>query len=159
MPGRGPGISLRGGEMRVRFLAAIIALFSWQQGIPAPRFFVQPGGGLLHQSDLTFIGSFRLPTGNYGSLSDTSTFALGWVGGMVYDDPVNGKSLFIKGDLSSGGVSQTSSMAQITIPALLDPNSVGLGGLNTGTHVQGFADASGGQSATIMGSAGNGHGT
>jgi len=121
---------------------------------------VQGGGpNLLHSSDFTYVGAFRLPAGNYGSLNDSSTFAAGWVGGVVYNDPINGKSLFIKGDLAAFRVSNQSSMAQIVIPALLDPRVVGTGGLNFGTHVQGFTDASGGKAAIIMTAGGNGLGS
>ncbi len=111
---------------------------------------------LLHQSDLTYVGAFRLPTGTFGS--DTFDFALGWMGGIVYNDPVKGKSLFMKGLQAAYQVSTTATMAQVIIPTtIFNPNTVGLGGLTTALLAQNFADASGGKSGSIQ--VANGHGT
>lgn len=127
------------------------------------------GANLLHSSDFTYLGAFRLPSNCFGSITgspdctpssgDSFQFANGWVGGVVYNDPTNGKSLFMTGDLAQVQVSNVASMAQVVIPALKDPNSVGLNNLNTATTVQGFADASGGKSAAIISSTNaQGHG-
>lgn len=113
---------------------------------------------LLGPSDFTYIGSFKTPTGKIGS--DTFEYSGGFISGNVYDDPVNGKTLFIKGYLSAGYVSQTSTVIQIKIPdALKNVDSVGVGGLPTAAVIKGFATPSGGLSALIMGSSGNGFGS
>lgn len=113
---------------------------------------------LLSPSDFTYVGSFKTPTGRIGE--DTFEYSGGFVSGNVYDDPVNGKTLFLKGYLSAGYVSQTASVSQIKIPATL-PNvdSVGVGGLPTAAVIRGFTNPSGGLSAQILGSTGNGFGS
>jgi MYXO-CTERM domain-containing protein len=102
--------------------------------------------GLLHQSDLHYVGSFRLPTGTQGG--DHFDYSSGFMAGNVFYDPTHGNAptLFISGYLASGYVSSSPSLAQISIPALLDPGQVGLDGLNTANVLQGFADPSNGMS-------------
>jgi len=96
---------------------------------------------LLHQSNFTYMGAFKLPDGNFGSANGTFEYSSAFVTGNVYNDPVNGKSLFIAGYLSSRYVSNQVSIAQVTIPSSIkDPNVVGIGGLTTATVVQGFDD-------------------
>jgi len=112
---------------------------------------------LLHQSDFTYVGAFKLPEGRFGALQDTFDDSGGFVGGNVYNDPVHGKSLFIPGALSALQVSTRVSIAQVTIPASIqDPNVVGLRGLTTATVVQGFADPSHGIGSQILTSKGFG---
>jgi chitodextrinase len=113
---------------------------------------------LIHQSDLTYVGAFKLPGGKFGTLQDTFDYGGGFVGGNVYNDPVNGKSLFIPGFLSALQISNQVSIAQVTIPSVIkDPNVVGVSGLTTATVVQGFADPSHGIGSQIL--IGNGFGT
>lgn len=113
---------------------------------------------LLGPSDFTYMGSFKTPTGTIGS--DTFEYSGGFVAGNVYDDPAKGKTLFMKGYLSAGYVSQTSTVIQIEIPdALENVDSVGVEGLPTASVVRGFATPSGGLSSQIMGSSGNGFGS
>jgi hypothetical protein len=90
-----------------------------------------------------YLGAFKLPGGNFGSANGTFDY-VGGVSGNVYNDPVRGKTLFATGYLSSGYVANSVSIAQVIIPALKDPNVVGLNGLNTATVVQGFGDLSNG---------------
>lgn len=113
---------------------------------------------LLGPSDFTYIGSFKTPIGKIGS--DTFEYSRGFTSGNIYDDPVNGKTLFLKGYLSAGYVSQISTVIQIKIPnALQNVDSVGVAGLPIATVVKGFATPSAGLSAQIMGSSGNGFGS
>jgi hypothetical protein len=113
---------------------------------------------LLGPSDFTYIGSFKTPTGIIGS--DTFEYSGGFSSGNVYNDPVHGQTLFLKGYLSAGYVSQTATVSQIKIPTqLMNVDSVGIGGLPTATVVQGFANPSDGLSAQILGSSGNGFGS
>lgn len=114
--------------------------------------------GLLTQNDLTYIGAFRIPFGNFTGNQQTFEYSGGFVSGNVYEDPVNGKSLFIPGLLGAGYVSTTVSIAQVKIPAsILDPNTVGLAGLTTATVVQNFDDPSNGAGTKAL--PGNGFGT
>ncbi len=101
---------------------------------------------LLHESDLTYLGSFRLPKGDHGI--DHFDYARGFTAGNVYRDPAHAgaPTLFISGYLSAAYVSSTPSLAQVSIPDLADPNLVGLDGLNTAELFQGFADPSDGHS-------------
>jgi hypothetical protein len=105
-----------------------------------------------------YIGSFKTPLGQIGI--DMFEYAGGFTSGNVYDDPVNGKTMFLKGYLSAGYVSQTSTVSQVKIPATLaNVGSVGVAGLPTATVVRGFANASGGLSSQIFASSGNGFGS
>lgn len=114
-------------------------------------------GSLLTQADFTYVGAFKLPAGSAGSPADTSDYSGPFVAGNVYDDPANGKTLFIKGYLSELQASNKVSVAQVKIPAeIRDPNSVGLAGLASATRLQGFADPSRGIGSTILNSAGFG---
>src|SRR5438309_7986914 len=100
---------------------------------------------LLNQSDFTYVGAFKLPVGNFGMPNGTFDYSNTFVSGNVYNDPVNGKSLFIAGYLSGGYVSTQVSWAEVKIPAsILNPNVVGINGLTTATVVQGFDDPSNG---------------
>jgi hypothetical protein len=108
---------------------------------------------LLHQSDFTYVGAFKLPGGSFGTQGSNGTFEYGeaFVSGNVYNDPVNGKSLFIPGYLSAGFVSNQVSIAQVTIPSSIkDPNVVGIDGLTTATVVQGFDDPSNGKGSQAL---------
>ena len=100
---------------------------------------------LLQEADLEYLGSFRLPTGDHGT--DHFDYSSGFVAGNVYYDAARGNqpTLFVSGYLSAGYVSSTPSLAQISIPGLADPNTVGLDGLQTATILQGFADPSDGK--------------
>lgn len=112
---------------------------------------------LLQKADLTYVGAFKLPAGNRGPNHDTFEYANGYCAGNVYNDGVNGKSLILTGYFASLQVSPLPSVAQVIIPALADPNSVGLNGLNTATVVQGFDDPSHGIGTTALKSI-NGYG-
>jgi hypothetical protein len=113
---------------------------------------------LLNQSDFTYVGAFKLPGGNFGSPNGTFDYSSGFVSGSVYNDPVNGKSLFLPGYLSSGYVSTQVSIAQVKIPLnILNPNTVGIDGLTTGTVIQGFDDPSNGKGTLAL--TGEGFGT
>lgn len=104
---------------------------------------------LLFASDLTFIGSFKLPP---TATPNTFDYSNGQSAGTIYNDPVNGKSLFITGYRSAGYVSSEASVGQVAIPpTILDPNVVGLNGLTTATLVQGLTDISNGISNLAMG--------
>ena len=110
---------------------------------------------LLNQSDFTYVGAFKLPVGNFGMPNGTFDYSNAFVSGNVYNDPVNGKSLFIAGYLSGGYVSTQVSWAEVKIPAsILDPNVVGINGLTTATVVQGFDDPSNGAGSAAFGGAG-----
>ena len=109
---------------------------------------------LLNQSDFTYVGAFKLPGGSFGTQGSNGTFEYGeaFVSGNVYNDPVNGKSLFIPGYLSAGYVSNQVSIAQVRIPSSIkDPNVVGIDGLTTATVVQGFDDPSNGKGSQALG--------
>lgn len=113
---------------------------------------------LLGSGDFTYLGSFKTPLGQIGI--DSFEYAGGFAAGNVYNDPVSGKTLFLKGYLSAGYVSQTSTVSQVKIPATLaNIDAVGVSGLPTATVVRGFANASGGLSSQIFGSYGNGFGS
>src|ERR1700681_3028026 len=113
---------------------------------------------LLHQADFTYVGAFTLPSGSFGSPTDTFDYSGGYLAGNVYTDPVAGKSLFIKGFLSTLQVANRVSVAQVTIPSTInDPNVVGVGGLTAAGLVQGFADPSNGIGTQIL--IGNGFGS
>jgi hypothetical protein len=140
-------------------------LFKWclvaVTAVALESLLISPGasaaGGLLTQNDFTYVGAFKLFSGSAGSPADTFDYSGGYVAGNVYDDPANGKTMFVKGYLSALQVSTQVSVAQIKIPAdIRDPNSVGLGGLTTATRVQGFADPSHGIGSSILNSAGFG---
>jgi len=114
---------------------------------------------LLNQADFSYVGAFRLPGGNFGSPNGTFEYSSGFVSGNVYNDSVNGKSLFIPGYLSAGYVSKQVSIAQVVIPSSIrDPNVVGINGLTTGIVVQGFDDPSNGKGSQAL-AVGNGFGT
>jgi hypothetical protein len=107
---------------------------------------------LLSQSDFTYVGAFKLPSGSFGNPADTLDYAGGFVTGNVYNDPVHGKTFFMSGYMSSLMVSSAVRVVQIRIPAIIsDPNVVGLTGLSTGTAVQGFADPSNGIGTQALG--------
>jgi hypothetical protein len=91
------------------------------------------------------LGAFALPPGSFGNPPDTFDYAGGFVAGTVYNDPVNGKTLFLSGYKSALMVSSAISIAQVKIPETIkDPNSVGISGLTSATTVQGFSDPSNG---------------
>ncbi|MQA28880.1 MAG: hypothetical protein GEU82_03440 [Luteitalea sp.] len=114
-------------------------------------------GSLLTQADFTYVGAFKLPSGSAGSPADTFDYGGAYVAGNVYDDPANGKTLFVKGYLSALQVSSRVSVAQVKIPTdIRNPHSVGLNGLTTASRVQGFGDPSRGIGSSILTSAGFG---
>ena len=89
---------------------------------------------LLQSTDITYIGSFRVPHGASGS----SSFDAG--GGQATYYPAH-DSLFLSGSINSFSV------AEISIPA---PKTGSLAGMNTATVLQSFADPSEGRSGNIM---------
>jgi hypothetical protein len=113
----------------------------------------------MTQSDLVYVGAFRIPGGNFTGTNQTFEYSGGFVSGNVYEDPVNGKTLFIPGLLGAGYVSNVVSIAQVKIPAsILNPDTVGMNGLTTATVVQNFDDPSNGKGSLALGG-GNGFGT
>jgi hypothetical protein len=138
----------------IRSYLALLLLFSASNVFAATT-----TAQLLNQSDFTYVGAFKLPGGNFGAPNGTFEYSSGFVSGNVYNDPVNGKSLFIPGYLSAGYVSNQVSIAQVTIPSTInDPNVVGINGLTTATVIQGFDDPSNGKGSQALGG-GNGFGT
>ena len=88
---------------------------------------------LLQSSDLSYIGSFRVPHENFGP----SSFDAG--GGQATYYPAH-NSLFLSGSINSFHV------AEISIPA---PKTGSLAGMNTATVLQSFSDPSEGRSGNI----------
>ena len=88
---------------------------------------------LLQASDLTYIGSFRVPQGSYGP----SSFDAG--GGQATYYAAH-DSLFLSGSINSFNV------AEINIPA---PKTGSLAGMNTATVLQSFSDPTEGRSGNI----------
>jgi hypothetical protein len=124
--------------MRFAFAAVLGALVLIDIGTPLRGQTSQPR---LSPSDFTYVGAFKLPAGNVGI--DTFDYAGGYVSGNVYNDPVNGKTIFLTGYKSSGYVSSSTTVAQVKIPSsILNPNTVGVSGLATAPIVQAFADPS-----------------
>ncbi len=89
---------------------------------------------LLQSSDITYIGSFRVPHGSFGP----SSFEFG--GGQATYHAAN-NSLFLAGSINSFYV------AEITIPA---PRTGSLAGMNTAAVLQNFSDPTEGRSGNIM---------
>lgn len=119
------------------------------------------GGGspnLLSATDFTYLGAFKIGEDAHGSLGDIWAYGASQMCGNVYEDPTYGKTLFIKGRLSGHQVDHVASVGQVSIPALLNPDSVGYAGLNTAPFRRGFVDASNGMASTIKGNE-NGYGS
>ena len=89
---------------------------------------------LLQSSDITYIGSFRVPHENYGP----SSFEYG--GGQATYHPAH-NSLFLSGSINSFDV------AEINIPT---PRTGSLAGMNTATVLQNFSDPTEGRSGNVM---------
>jgi hypothetical protein len=89
---------------------------------------------LLQSSDITYVGSFRVPRETYGP----SSFESG--GGQATYYPAH-DSLFLAGSINSFYV------AEINIPA---PRTGSLAGMNTATVLQSFFDPTEGRSGNIM---------
>jgi hypothetical protein len=89
---------------------------------------------LLYSSDLTYIGSFRVPSGSYGA--DSFDYA----GSALAYYPAH-NSLFISGNVNRFHVSE------ISIPTPVDSRN--LNNLNTATVIQGFSDPTEGRSEDI----------
>src|SRR5512141_3173961 len=92
---------------------------------------------LLGQSDLEYLGAFRVPQGDYGSPS-YSGFNYG--GTALSYNPVN-NSLFLVGH------SWYQLTAEISVPQIV--NSANLGDLKTATVLQPFADITEGNRSNI----------
>jgi len=73
--------------------------------------------------------------------------------GNVYNDPTQGNAptLFVSGHASAGYVSNIPSLAQISIPELMDIETVGVAGLKVATLLQPFADPTGGRTPLTEG--------
>lgn len=122
-------------------------------GKTIPQAPVAVNGGLLYQSDFTYLGAFQLPSGSFGSPADTFNFAPNQL--TFYQDPSNGASLFIYGASADVSAPAKASIAQVKIPGTLaDPASVGEAGLPAATTIQGFGDFSGGAAGTSVPSGG-----
>src|SRR5258708_2228482 len=146
---------------KLLLLILLAASFVWIESISPssvhPANVKAAGPQLLYQSDFTYVGAFKLPGDPYGMPNGIFDYSNASTGGAVYNDPVNGKSLFITGYLSAGYVSTTPSLAQVKIPSTIrDPDAPGVGdaGLATATVVQGFADPSNGKGAQALTSEG-----
>ncbi len=106
---------------------------------------------LLSFSDLSYLGSFKMPSGDFGMTNGRFNYSTPFMFGTVYNDPTHGKTIYATGYLSSGDVSGTASIAQVSIPATLaNPSVVGLAGLTEATVVRGFRDPSSGINNTIL---------
>ena len=128
------------------FLSSAFCILSWAALCAAADPTTEP---LLHQSDLTYVGSFRVQD---TASPNTLEYSNGQGSGIVYNDPVKGKSLFITGYLSAGYVSSTLSVGQVVIPSTIkDATVVGINGLTTGALVQGMGDPSNGLSSQALG--------
>lgn len=101
---------------------------------------------LLTESDLQYVGSFRLPEGESGNDPNGFSYSSAFMAGNVYYDAAQGDAptLFISGYLSAGYIGVPQSLAQVSIPALHDIDAVGLEGLETATLLQPFADPTAG---------------
>jgi len=94
---------------------------------------------LLQQSDLKYVGAFRLPGGQYGCADDTNCSFHYSLGPLGYN-PAN-NTLFMAGHIYNQWI------AEINIPTLV--NSTSLNSLNTATIRQNFADLSAGKRNSI----------
>ena len=101
--------------------------------------------GLLHQSNLKYIGAFRLPKGKIGcnSAEDYCTFAYG---GRPIAADINGDKG--KGSLFIGSHIYSQKIAEVTIPSLVNSNN--LNDLNTAQVLQGFSDITEGKRNNVM---------
>lgn len=97
---------------------------------------------LLQPSDFTYVGSFRLPPGASGIDPQGFSYSNGSTSGNVYNDPLNGPSLFISCYLEAGYIHAGVSVAEVAIPQPLNINQVGLKGLQTAKLVQPCSDPS-----------------
>ena len=104
---------------------------------PDPTDTPTPSGDLVQPSDFTYLGAFRLPSGE----TPPETFAYGG-NAMTFNpegDAGNG-SLFIMGHdrQAWGGLPDGGQVAEVSIPAPV--NSKTLGDLNTAAFIQNFAN-------------------
>ena len=97
---------------------------------------------LVQSTDLTYLGAFRVPSGNFGC-SDPAKCSFTFGGSAISYNPAN-NSLFMAGNIASGS---NKSIAEIKIPAIV--NSTNLSSLNTATVLQNFADLSQGNIANL----------
>ena len=119
------------------FIAIVVSCISFP--LPQASFAADK---LLQQSDLTYIGAFRVPSGNFGcSVPENCSFTFG--GSAISYNPAN-NSLFMAGNIAAGS---NKSIAEITIPALV--NSTSLNNLTTATVRQNFADLAQGNIANL----------
>jgi hypothetical protein len=106
---------------------------------------LQPGSnpaeqGLLYRSDMTYLGAFRLPQGDFGG----SRFGYGGHGVAPYHDPLAGKNtLFMEGHAWYPGY-----VAQVEIPSSLIISS-NWDDLPQAGVLQDFYDITDGKSATL----------
>jgi len=120
-----------GGAWKEKATAAVLVMFTMAFLLPAP---VSAADKLLQSSDVTYVGSFRVPHGSYGP----SSFESG--GGQAAYYPAH-NSLFLTGPIN------TFYVAEISIPA---PKTGSLSGMNTATVLQNFSDPTEGRSGNIM---------
>ena len=106
----------------IRSYLALLLLFS------ASNVFAATTDPLVQQSNLQYIGAFKVPSGQFGS-SANATFDYS-DDGLAFN-PIN-NSLFIKGHTYGQMV------AEISIPQVV--NSTNLNSLNTATMLQNFSD-------------------
>jgi hypothetical protein len=95
---------------------------------------------LLYSTDLTYVGSFRVPSGTFGASSfDFSGLAMTYYSGH--------NSLFISGRVQNPSFF----VAEISIPT---PKTGSVSGLNTASVLQNFVDPTEGHSGDIMANGG-----
>lgn len=93
---------------------------------------------LLQQSNLTYLGGFKVPAGKYGCSDDTCSFSYG--GNNIAFNPLH-NSLYMSGHPWDNKI------AEIAIPAIV--NSTDINALNTATILQNFVDLSQGNMSNI----------
>src|SRR5258708_13885884 len=113
---------------KLLLLILLAAGFIWIESISPssvhPANVKAAGPQLLYQSDFTYVGAFKLPGDPYGMPNGIFDYSNASTGGAVYNDPINGKSLFFTGYLSSGYFSYPPSLPQVKIPPTIkDPHA------------------------------------
>lgn len=101
---------------------------------------------------LSYLGSFKMPSGDFGMTNGRFNYSTPFMFGTVYNDPTHGKTIYATGYLSSGDVLGTASIAQVSIPATLaNPYGCRTGRTDKATVVGGgFRNPSSGINNTIL---------
>lgn len=124
---------------------------------PGPGPTPGPAGNRLGQQDLVYTCTFKLPPGPKGV--DSLEYANGQL--AFYQDPTAGATLYMKGQLSRGYASTTSTVIQVAIPQnCLDMRTTPVANLTTATVVRNFVSMGSIPSSAIMANDPNGgHGS